>query len=135
MWITSIRLTGGFVYLVAIVDGYSRKVLAWRLSNALDTAFCLDCLEETLAWGPPVIFNTDQGSPFTSAAFTGRLAQAGIQISMDGRGWATTSSWNGCGAQSKMRQSIPMPMTRSIRLTKAWAGTSTSTTISVLIRR
>ncbi len=69
-------------------DWYSRKVLAWRLSNALETTFCLDCLDEALARRQPVIFNTDQGTQFTSTAFTGRLAVAGIQISMDGRGRA-----------------------------------------------
>jgi len=83
--ITYIHLPGGFGYLVAILDGYSRKVLAWRLSNTLETRFCLDCLEDALADRQPVIFNTDQAQ-FTSLAFTGRLAKAGIQISMDGRG-------------------------------------------------
>ena len=86
--ITYLHLPGGFVYLVAILDWYSRKVLAWRLSNTLETRFCLDCLEDALAARQPVIFNTDQGSQFTSLAFTGRLAKAGIQISMDGRGRA-----------------------------------------------
>ena len=86
--ITYIRLTGGFVYLVAILDWYSRKVLAWRLSNTLETTFCLECLDEALAHRPPMIFNTDQGTQFTSLAFTGRLAQAGVRISMDGRGRA-----------------------------------------------
>lgn len=86
--ITYIHLPGGFVYLAAILDGYSRKVLAWRLSNPLETRFCLDCLEDALADRQPVIFNTDQGAQFTSLAFSGRLAKAGIQISMDGRGRA-----------------------------------------------
>ena len=72
----------------AILDWYSRKILAWRLSNTLETRFCLDCLEEALGQGQPVIFNTDPGAQFTSLAFTGRLAQAGIRISMDGRGRA-----------------------------------------------
>jgi len=86
--ITYIHVPGGWVYLAAILDWYSRKVLAWRLSNTLETRFCLDCLEEALGQGQPVIFNTDQGAQFTSLAFTGRLAQAGIRISMDGRGRA-----------------------------------------------
>ena len=86
--ITYIRLTGGFVYLVAILDWYSRKVLAWRLSNTLETTFCLACLDDALAHSQPLIFNTDQGAQFTSLAFTGRLAHAGIRISMDGRGRA-----------------------------------------------
>lgn len=86
--ITYLRLLTGFVYLVAILDGYSRKVLAWRLSNTLETRFCLDCLEDALRVGRPLIFNSDQGAQFTSTVFTGRLAQAGIRISMDGRGRA-----------------------------------------------
>jgi len=84
--ITYIRLNRGFVYLVAILDWYSRKVLGWRLSNTLETRFCLDCLEEALQPCRPRIFNTDQGAQFTSTGFTSRLVQAGIQISMDGRG-------------------------------------------------
>ncbi len=76
-----------FLYLVAIIDWASRAVLAWRLSNAMDVSFCLSALEEALArFGKPEIFNTDQGSQFTSAAFTGALAEAGVAISMDGRG-------------------------------------------------
>jgi putative transposase len=75
------------LYLVAIMDWASRKVLAWRLSNTMDTEFCVAALEEALArYGRPVIFNTDQGSQFTSLAFTGVLTAAGIRISMDGRG-------------------------------------------------
>jgi putative transposase len=86
--ITYIRLEKGFVYLAAIIDWHSRKVLSWRLSNSLDTAFCLDCLEDALSRGKPGIFNTDQGCQFTSQEFTGRLEAAGIRISMDGRGRA-----------------------------------------------
>jgi putative transposase len=84
--ITYIPLRHGFVYLVAILDWYSRYVLAWRLSNTLDTAFCLDALDEALENRQPEIFNSDQGCQFTSEAFTGRLKDAGIKISMDGRG-------------------------------------------------
>ena len=77
----------GFLYLVAIIDWASRAVLAWRLSNSMDVSFCLEALDEALArYGKPEIFNTDQGSQFTSAAFTGRLEAAKIRISMDGRG-------------------------------------------------
>ena len=84
-----IRLPRGFVYLVAVIDWYSRKVLAWRLSNTLDSGFCVDCLEQALqAHGAPEIFNTDQGCQFTSEAFTGALNAHGIAISMDGRGRA-----------------------------------------------
>jgi putative transposase len=87
--ITYIRLPRGFVYLVAIIDWYSRKVLSWRLSNTMDAGFCVDCLEEALkAYGTPEIFNSDQGSQFTSDAFTGVLIERGITISMDGRGRA-----------------------------------------------
>jgi putative transposase len=85
--ITYIPIGRGFLYLVAIIDWASRAVLAWRLSNTMDVGFCLAALEEALArFGKPEIFNTDQGSQFTSGDFTGMLAAAGIRISMDGRG-------------------------------------------------
>jgi putative transposase len=84
--ITYIRLSGGHVYLVAIIDLFSRKVLSWRLSNTMDAEFCVAALEEAIAvWGTPAIFNTDQGSQFTSDAFVSVLAGHGIQISMDGK--------------------------------------------------
>jgi len=87
--ITYIRLARRFVYLVAVIDWYSRKVLSWRLSNTLDSVFCVDCLEQAIrTYGVPEIFNTDQGSQFTSDAFTGVLKAHGIIISMDGRGRA-----------------------------------------------
>jgi putative transposase len=85
--ITYIPMAKGFLYLVAVIDWASRAVLAWRLSNTIDTAFCLEALQEALAtFGKPEIFNTDQGAQFTSTAFTGQLHAAGIRISMDGRG-------------------------------------------------
>ena len=85
--ITYIPLAKGFLYLVAIMDWWSRKVLAWRLSNTMDVQFCLDALDEALErHGAPEIFNTDQGSQFTSWAWTQRLKHAGTRISMDGRG-------------------------------------------------
>jgi putative transposase len=85
--ITYIPIGRGFLYLVAIMDWASRAVLSWRLSNTMDASFCVSALEEALArFGKPAIFNTDQGSQFTSAAFTGALAAAGVRISMDGRG-------------------------------------------------
>ena len=85
--ITYIPMRRGFVYLVAIVDWYSRRVLAWRLSNTLTTDFCIEALQEAiLRYGPPEIFNTDQGSQFTSIEFTGVLKAHGIRISMDGKG-------------------------------------------------
>ena len=87
--ITYVRLPRGFVYLVAIIDWYSRKVLSWRLSNTMDAGFCVDCLEEAIkTYGTPKIFNTDQGSQFTSDSFTGVLIKNQITISMDGRGRA-----------------------------------------------
>jgi putative transposase len=87
--ITYIRLAQGFVYLVAVIDWYSRRVLSWRISNTLDTAFCVDCLKEALQrYGNPEIFNTDQGCQFTSESFTGVLKVHGVAISMDGRGRA-----------------------------------------------
>lgn len=85
--ITYIPMRRGFVYLVAIVDWYSRRVLAWRLSNTLTTDFCIEALEEAITrYGTPEIFNTDQGSQFTSAEFTGVLKAHDIRISMDGKG-------------------------------------------------
>ena len=86
--ITFIRMQHGFVYLVAIMDWYSRYVLSWQLSVTLDVSFCLAALEWALKIGHPEIFNSDQGSQFTSAEFTGRLNHHGIVISMDGRGRA-----------------------------------------------
>jgi putative transposase len=88
--ITYIRIKHGFIYLVAVIDWYSRKVLSWRVSNSMDTSFCIEALNEAIEnYGVPEIFNTDQGSQFTSIAFTSILESHKIQISMDGRGrWA-----------------------------------------------
>jgi len=86
--ITYVPMQHGVVYLVAILDCYSRYVLAWRLSNTLDSDFCVEALRAALRRGRPAIFNTDQGTQFTSQAFTGVLEQEGIAISMDGRGRA-----------------------------------------------
>jgi putative transposase len=87
--ITYIRLAHGFVYLVAIIDWYSRKVLAWRVSNTMDAGFCVDCLTAALKqYGTPDIFNTDQGSQFTSDKWIAVLQENSIKISMDGRGRA-----------------------------------------------
>lgn len=86
--ITFIPMPVGFMYLVAIIDWYSRYVLAWRLSNTIDTPFCLEALDHALTHGYPCIFNTDQGCQFTSTDFTGRLLSHEILISMDGRGRA-----------------------------------------------
>lgn len=88
MDITYIRLGKGFAYLTAVIDWYSRYVIAWRLSNSLTDDFCVECLKDALQYGSPEIFNTDQGCQFTSEAFTGVLRNKGIAISMDGRGRA-----------------------------------------------
>ena len=85
--LTYIPMRRGFLYLVAVMDWATRKVLSWRVSNTMDAEFCVDALQEALArFGRPEIFNSDQGSQFTSWAFTGVLQQAGVRISMDGRG-------------------------------------------------
>lgn len=87
MDITYIPMARGFVFLAAVMDWFSRRVLAWRVSITMDTAFCVEAVEEALArYGPPEIFNTDQGSQFTSEAFTGLLKGSGIRISRDGKG-------------------------------------------------
>jgi putative transposase len=85
--ITYIPMAKGFVYLVAVMDWFSRRVLSWRLSITMDTDFCVEALREAVGrYGPPEIFNTDQGVQFTSAAFVDELASRGVQISMDGKG-------------------------------------------------
>jgi len=84
--ITYIPMAKGFLYLVAIMDWYTRYVVAWRLSNTLDVAFCVEVLKEALRRGKPEVFNTDQGSQFTGEAFTGLLESSGVRISMDGKG-------------------------------------------------
>lgn len=86
--ITDIPMPRGFVYVFAVLDWASRRVLAWRLSNMLTTDFCLEAVQEALtSYGTPEIFNTDQGCQFTNLEFTGRLKDPGIQINMDGKGW------------------------------------------------
>ena len=84
--ITYIPMAKGFLYLVAIMDWYSRYVVAWRLSNTMDADFCVEALEEALGKGRPAVFNTDQGSQFTGEGFTGLLEEPGVRISMDGKG-------------------------------------------------
>ena len=84
--ITYVRMPAGFVYLVAVMDWYSRYVVSWALSNTLEGGFCLETLEEALGRGRPELFNSDQGAQFTSEAFTGRLEREGVRVSMDGRG-------------------------------------------------
>ena len=85
--ITYLSMAKGFAFLAVILDWYSRKVLSWRVSNTMDNSFCLEALEEAIArYRTPEIFNTDQGSQFTSDAFTGKLKEHNIRISMDGKG-------------------------------------------------
>jgi len=86
--ITYVRLAAGFVYLVAVIDWFSRYVLSWAVSITMDVQFCLEALEEAFRWGQPEVFNTDQGAQFTSQEFTTRLQKEGVRISMDGRGRA-----------------------------------------------
>jgi putative transposase len=86
--ITYLPMPNGFMYLVAVIDWFSRYVLAWHLSNTLDGAFCIDTLQQALQRGQPAIFNTDQGAQFTATAFTSVLEKSAIQISMDGKGRA-----------------------------------------------
>ena len=86
--ITYVPMKHWFMYLTAVIDWYSRYVLSWRLSNTLDGEFCLEALEEALSRGRPEIFNTDLGSQFTSREYTGRLEEAGVAVSRDGRGRA-----------------------------------------------
>lgn len=86
--ITYLPVKNGFMYLVAVIDWYSRYILSWRLSNTMDASFCVEALEEAFKRGKPQIFNTDQGSQFTSDSFTNVLEKEGVLISMDGRGRA-----------------------------------------------
>jgi putative transposase len=86
--ITYIPMASGFMYLAAVIDWYSRYVIAWRLSNTIDGSFCVELLEEALRSGKPDVFNTDQGAQFTAEAFAGCLERAGVSVSMDGRGRA-----------------------------------------------
>jgi putative transposase len=84
--ITYVPMAAGFMYLAAVIDWFSRYVIAWRLSNTLDGSFCLEVLDEALGRGRPEVFNTDQGVQFTALAFTSRLEAAGVAVSMDGKG-------------------------------------------------
>ena len=107
--ITYIPMRRGFLYLVAVMDWASRKVLSWRVSNTMDTEFCVAALEEALArFGRPEIFNTDQGSQFTSPRFTAVLHAAGVKISMDGRGrWMGQRVHRAAVAQPEIRVCLP----------------------------
>jgi putative transposase len=111
--ITYVPMRLGFVYLVVVMDWFSRYILAWTLSNSLDGSFCRQALQQALAVGTPAIFNTDQGSQFTASAFTDLLTAAGVQISMDGRGRVFDN----------------------ILVERLWRTVSTSTSISTTIPR
>jgi putative transposase len=118
--ITYIRLAHGFVYLVAIMDWFSRYVLAWRLSNSLETHFCVEALDHALAGTAPEIFNTDQGAQFTSLEFTSRLDQRGVRISMDGRGRALDNAFVERLWRSVKWEEVYIHSYHSIR--EAWHG-------------
>ena len=109
MDITYVPMARGFVYLAAVVDWFSRRVLAWRVSISLDTSFCIEAVEEALAlYGKPTIFNTDQGSQFTSQAFTDVLKKAEIATSMDGRGaWRDERLRRATVADDQIRGGLP----------------------------
>ncbi len=117
MDIPYVPMAPGFVYLAALVDAFSRKVLSWRLAVSMDSRFCKEAVEEALThYGKPAIFNTDQVSPFTSTAFTNVLKAAGIAISVDGRETgATTSLSSDHGGPSSKKKSISTPTTASLR--------------------
>ncbi len=126
----------GHVYLAVVLDWFSRRVLSWRVSITMEAAFCVETLEDALArHGKPDIFNTDQGSQFTGAAFTGALANNGIAISMDGKGaWRDNVFVERLGAVSNMRKCICGPTRASARPAHRSAEISTSTITAARIR-
>jgi putative transposase len=127
--ITYVPMARGFVYLCAVVDWFSRRVLSHRVSVTMEASFCIEAVEEALGrYGKPDIFNTDQGSQFTCAEFVGTLSSNGIAISMDGRGSraATTYSSRGSGARSNTRRSISEPTKPSAMRALPSPVTSTS---------
>ena len=128
--ITYLPMAKGFVYLVAILDLYSRKVVAWRTNNTLTSDFCVEALQEALMrFGRPEIFNTDQGSQFTAEVFTNVLKPTTSRSAWTARGaGSTTCSSSGCGAVSSTRRSICMAMRRPDKSTRHWPATSVSTT-------
>ena len=130
--ITYVPLASGFMYLAAIIDWYSRYVLAWRLSNTLDGSFCLEMLEEALSRGRPEVFNTDQGVQFTAQAWTGRLESAGVAVSMDGRGPVPGQRVRGAAvAEGEVRGHLPVAVRGgAAACSRGWGGTSRTTTRS-----
>ena len=129
MDITYIPMARGFVYLAAVLDWFSRRVLSWRLSITMDVDFCLEAVEEALArYGRPKIFNTDQGSQFTSAAFTGLLLENAIAVSMDGRGaWRDNVFVERLWRSVKHERSICGPTTALVKHGRLCLVTSPST--------
>ena len=136
MDITYIPMARGFVYLAAVIDWFSRRVLAWRVSITMEAAFCVEALEEALArHGKPEIFNTDQGSQFTSTAFTGVLIKNGIAISMDGKGaWRDNVFVERLWRSVKYEEVYLRPTTACPRPAPRSAAISTSTMAAGLIR-
>ena len=131
MDITYIPMARGFVYLAAVVDWFSRRVLAWRLSITMEVAFCLEAVEEALArHGRPEIFNTDQGSQFTSAAFTGLLTRNAIAISMDGKG-----AWRDNVFVERLWRSVKYEEVYLQRLRQGRRGTRLDRPVSRLLQR
>lgn len=120
-----------YPYLVAIIDWYSRKVLAWRLSNTMDTSFCIEALEEALQhYGPPDIFNSDQGSQFTSTEFTQKLIEHDIRISMDGKGrWVDNVFIERLWRSLKYERLIPRLVKPSLKSVTTWCFITKSVTI------
>jgi putative transposase len=130
MDITYIPMARGFVYLAAVVDWFRRRVLAWKLSITMDASFCIEALDEALSKNEkPEIFNTDQGSQFTSEAFVGRLKENGIGISMDGKGrWRDNVFAERIWKSIKYEEVYLHATPRSARPETPSAITSTSTT-------
>ena len=131
--ITYVRLASGFVYLMAVIDWYSRYVLGWALSTTLDADFCIEAVGRLLDGRRCEIFNTDQGAQFTTPRFTQQLLDKGVKVSMDGR-W-TTSSWNASGARSSTNMSICRTYRPSPRPSRGCGRSSTSTTTSASTSR
>ena len=119
--VTHVPMAKGFLYLVAIIDWYSRKVPSWRLSNTMHADFCVEALQEALSrYGQPEIFNSDQGSQFTSDAFTAVLRDRGVKISMDGKGrWVDNVFVERLWRSLKIRGGLPESV--QYRCRSAWA--------------
>jgi putative transposase len=133
---TYIRLLTGIVYLAAILDWYRRKVLAWRLSNTLETQFCLECLEDALRVGQRLIFNSDQGGSLPAPRLpVGWPKRESGSAGMGGAALMTISLWNGCGDRSSMRRSTPRATRRWRRLIVDCTATSSSITTNAPLRR